>query len=189
MCATIFLQLGGRRFADLLKAVADVDPELRIRFTSPHPKDFSDDVLALVGERANICSSLHLPVQSGSTTMLERMGRGYSREAYLRLVERARLIIPDLTLSSDFISGFCGETEEEHRDTLSLIEEVGYDYAFCFPYSERKVRRLLHCRDSNPRPLRLSDASCPPGHEGTRRNNCFEVVFIPENARAPPLGR
>lgn len=112
---------------------------MRIRFTSPHPKDFPDEVLQLVAERANVCNALHLPAQSGSSACLQRMGRGYTREAYLALVERARALIPAISLSSDFISGFCGETEAEHAETLSLIEEVGYDTVFCFPYSQRKV--------------------------------------------------
>ena len=127
----------GARFSDLLQSVADISPDLRVRFTSPHPKDFPIDVLTAVANRPNICSSLHLPVQSGSNTVLARMRRGYTREAYLDLVRSARSLIPNLTISTDIITGFCGETEEEHMDTLRLMEEVKYDQAFMFAYSLR----------------------------------------------------
>ena len=127
----------GARFSDLLVGISDLHPELRIRFTSPHPKDFPDEVFDVIADRPNLAKHLHLPAQSGSTSVLERMRRGYSREAYLALVERARKKIPGVTISTDMISGFCGETEEEHRDTLSLMEEVKYDQAFLFAYSMR----------------------------------------------------
>jgi MiaB/RimO family radical SAM methylthiotransferase len=129
---------GGARFDELLEAVSDVDPEMRIRFTSPHPKDFPDRVLELIRDRPNICRSLHMPAQSGSSQVLDSMRRGYTREAYLELVHRAKEIIPGVTLSSDFISGFCGETEEDHLQTLSLLKEVQYDMAFMFAYSLRE---------------------------------------------------
>ncbi len=135
----------GVTFAELLTKVAAVDPELRIRFQSPHPKDFPDEVLELIAKTPNICNSLHMPAQSGSTSMLERMHRGYSREAYLSLIDRARSIIaadtPEcigLGISSDFISGFCGETAEEHEDTISMLEKVQYDQAFTYSYSKRE---------------------------------------------------
>ncbi|KAG6947113.1 hypothetical protein JG688_00015681 [Phytophthora aleatoria] len=127
----------GFRFADLLDDVSRVDPEMRLRFTSPHPKDFPNEVLDLVNERPNICKQIHMPAQSGSTTMLERMRRGYSREAYLALVANMRARIPGVAISSDFIAGFCGETEEEHADTISLMRQVCYDQAFMFAYSVR----------------------------------------------------
>ncbi|KAI9277441.1 tRNA-I(6)A37 thiotransferase enzyme MiaB [Sporodiniella umbellata] len=129
---------GGRRFTELLDRVSLVDPEMRIRFTSPHPKDFPSDLLHLIAERPNICKSIHLPVQSGSNTVLERMRRGYTREAYFELVDQMRKIIPNVWLSSDFITGFCGETEQEHRDTVDLMERVKYDTAFMFAYSMRE---------------------------------------------------
>jgi len=129
---------GGLRFADLLDLVSSVDPEIRFRFTSPHPKDFPEELLHLIKERPNICKSIHLPAQSGSTTVLERMRRGYTREAYLNLAAHVRDIIPNVALSSDFITGFCGETEEEHRDTVSLIQAVKYDMAFLYAYSLRE---------------------------------------------------
>lgn len=127
----------GARFSDLLLAIAAISPDLRVRFTSPHPKDFPFDVLSAVANQPNICASLHLPVQSGSNSVLTRMRRGYTREAYLELVHTARSMIPNLKISTDIITGFCGETEEEHRDTLQLMEEVKYDQAFMFAYSLR----------------------------------------------------
>ncbi|XP_045817446.1 CDK5RAP1-like protein [Trifolium pratense] len=128
----------GLRFADLLDRLSIEFPEMRFRFTSPHPKDFPDELLYLMRERNNICKLIHLPAQSGSSTMLERMRRGYTREAYMSLVQKIRSIIPDVALSSDFISGFCGETEEDHSDTLTLVKEVGYDMAYMFAYSMRE---------------------------------------------------
>jgi tRNA A37 methylthiotransferase MiaB len=111
---------------------------MRVRFTSPHPKDFPLPLLQLIAERPSLCCSLHLPAQSGSTAVLQRMRRGYTREAYLALAERAREVIPGAALSSDFIAGFCGETEEDHQQTLSLLEAVGYEQAFMFAYSMRE---------------------------------------------------
>jgi len=134
----------GARFAELLATVSDVSPELRIRFTSPHPKDFPLEVLQEIANRPNLCKSLHMPAQSGSTTVLQRMRRGYSREAYLELVARAREMIPGVTISTDMITGFCGETEEEHADTLSLMEEVAFDQAFMFAYSLRDKTHASH---------------------------------------------
>jgi len=129
---------GGVRFAELLDKVSQIDPEMRIRFTSPHPKDFPDQVLELIRDRPNICNSLHMPAQSGSSSVLEAMRRGYTREAYSELVHRVREIIPNVSISSDFISGFCGETEEDHQQTLSLLREVEYEMAFMFAYSLRE---------------------------------------------------
>ncbi|RZC42590.1 UPF0004, Radical SAM, and/or TRAM domain containing protein [Asbolus verrucosus] len=131
-------KIGGRRFADLLEKVADVDPEMRIRFTSPHPKDFPDEVLHVIKSRPNICKNLHMPAQSGNNAVLERMRRGYSREAYLELVDHIRYLLPEVSLSSDFICGFCGETDEEFEDTISLMEIVKYNTAYLFPYSMRE---------------------------------------------------
>ncbi|TYH44604.1 hypothetical protein ES332_D11G206600v1 [Gossypium tomentosum] len=128
----------GLRFADLLDQLSNEFPEMRFRYTSPHPKDFPDELLYLMHDRHNICKYIHLPAQTGSTAVLERMRRGYSREAYLELVQKIRRIIPDVGISSDFICGFCGETEEEHADTLSLIKAVGYDMAYMFAYSMRE---------------------------------------------------
>jgi MiaB/RimO family radical SAM methylthiotransferase len=128
----------GARFADLLKLVAAVNPDMRVRFTSPHPKDFPEEVLEAVATVPNICKSLHMPLQSGSTSTLQRMRRGYSREAFLDLIQRTRETIPGVGLSTDMIVGFCGETEEEHLDTLSAMREVSFDQAFMFAYSLRE---------------------------------------------------
>ncbi|XP_026547093.1 CDK5 regulatory subunit-associated protein 1 [Notechis scutatus] len=131
---------GGLRFAELLDRVAAVDPEMRIRFTSPHPKDFPDEVFEVMRERHNICKQVHLPAQSGSSRVLEAMKRGYTRESYLELVYHLRNYLPDATLTSDFIAGFCGETEADHLQTLSLLREVSYNFAYIFAYSQRQVR-------------------------------------------------
>ncbi|CAG4944606.1 unnamed protein product [Parnassius apollo] len=129
---------GGLRFADLLDKISAIDPEIRIRFTAAHPKDFPDEVLEVISERPNICKLLHLPAQSGSSAVLERMRRGYTREAYLDLVDRVKQKIPGVGLSTDMICGFCGETEQEFQETLSLMEIVDYNVAFLFPYSMRE---------------------------------------------------
>ncbi|KAI8773087.1 CDK5RAP1 protein [Biomphalaria glabrata] len=142
-------KMGGQRFAALLKAVAQINPEMRLRFTSPHPKDFPDEVLETILNYPNICKQIHLPAQSGNSQVLSAMGRGYTREAYLKLVENVRKILPDVGLSSDFIAGFCGETEEAHQDTLSLMDIVKYNYAFCFPYSMREKTRAYHRLEDN----------------------------------------
>lgn len=110
-----------------------------MRFTSPHPKDYPTELLTLMAERSNVCNQLHMPAQSGSTSVLKRMRRGYSRDAYLQLIQDVKSTISndDLAITSDFITGFCGETEEEHLDTISLMEQVQYDQAFMFAYSMR----------------------------------------------------
>ncbi|XP_071451374.1 CDK5RAP1-like protein isoform X2 [Hetaerina americana] len=129
---------GGKRFAELLDKVSEINPEMRVRFTSPHPKDFPDEVLNVIRERPNVCKSLHLPAQSGSSSVLERMGRGYTREAYLHLIDHVREIIPEVSFTSDFICGFCGETDEEFEDTLGLLASVEYNIAYIYPYSMRE---------------------------------------------------
>jgi tRNA A37 methylthiotransferase MiaB len=141
----------GARFYNLLKDVSDISPELRIRFTSPHPKDFPINVLNLIAKKPNLCKSLHMPAQSGSTEVLKRMRRGYSRESYIDLVLRARDIIPNVTISTDIITGFCGETEEEHQDTLSLMDIISYEQAFLFAYSNRnKTHASRQLEDNIP---------------------------------------
>lgn len=124
-------------FAELLVMVAKVHPDLRVRFSTSHPKDMHDDVLFAMAEYENICSYIHLPVQSGSTRLLQLMNRGYTREWYFERMERIMEIVPDCGLSTDIITGFCTETEEDHQDTLSLMEKVGFDFAYMFKYSER----------------------------------------------------
>ena len=124
-------------FAELLRRVASVNPLLRVRFATSHPKDISDEVIETMAAHDNICKHIHLPVQSGSTRMLEKMRRKYSREWYLERISKIRSLIPDCGITTDVIAGFCSETEEDHLDTLSLMEEVGFDWAFMFAYSER----------------------------------------------------
>ena len=124
-------------FTELLYRISMISPELRIRYSTSHPKDCSDELLHLHRERQNVCNYIHLPVQHGNSEVLQRMRRTYTREAYLDLIARARRIAPGLSLSTDLITGFCGETEEQHRDTLSLMEQVRYDHAYMFMYSER----------------------------------------------------
>ncbi|MDX1530923.1 MAG: tRNA (N6-isopentenyl adenosine(37)-C2)-methylthiotransferase MiaB [Rhodothermales bacterium] len=124
-------------FAELLYRISLLSPELRIRYSTSHPKDCSEALLHVHRERPTVCDFIHLPVQHGNTEVLRRMRRTYTREQYLDLVERAREVVPGVAFSTDLIAGFCGETEAEHRDTLSLMEQVRYDHAFMFAYSER----------------------------------------------------
>ena len=124
-------------FAQLLEMVAKVSPELRVRFSTSHPKDISDEVIYTMAMYENICKHIHLPVQSGSSIMLEKMRRKYNREWYLERVKKIRSVIPDCGITTDVIAGFCGETEVDHKDTLTLMEEVVFDSAFMFAYSER----------------------------------------------------
>lgn len=124
-------------FAMLLDRVAQVDPNLRVRFSTSNPQDISDAVLETMARHGNICRHIHLPVQSGSDRMLEKMRRRYTRAWYLQRVAKIREIMPDCAITTDVIAGFCSETEEDHKDTLSLFEEVAFDAAFMFYYSER----------------------------------------------------
>jgi len=124
-------------FARLLEQVALVSPLLRVRFTTSHPKDMQDDVLMAMARYPNICKHIHLPVQSGSNRILQKMNRKYTREGYLERIARIREILPGCAISSDMIAGFCSETEEDHAMTLSLMETVHYDQAFMFQYSQR----------------------------------------------------
>ena len=124
-------------FAQLLALVAQVSPELRIRFSTSHPKDMTDEVLHTMAKYENICKYIHLPVQSGNSRILDLMNRGYTREWYIDRIDAIRDIIPDCGISMDIISGFCSETDQEHKDTLSLMEYVKYDFGFMFNYSER----------------------------------------------------
>ena len=124
-------------FAQLMAMVAEVNPKLRVRFSTSHPKDMTNDVLETMSAYENICNYIHLPVQSGNSNVLERMNRTYTREWYLERIEAIRRIIPECAISTDVISGFCGETEEEHEETKSLMEFVQFDFAYMFKYSER----------------------------------------------------
>ena len=124
-------------FSNLLADVAAVDPLLRVRFATSHPKDISDDLIKTMAAHSNICKAIHLPVQSGSTNMLTKMNRKYTREWYLERISTIKKHMPECAISTDIIAGFCDETEDDHADTLSIMQEVGYDYAFMFKYSER----------------------------------------------------
>lgn len=127
----------GVRFPELLAMCAEAHSDMRFRFTSSHPKDMTDETLEVIAKYPNICNHIHLPMQSGSTRVLKAMNRKYTREWYMERVEAIRRIIPHCGLSTDVFCGFCGETEEDHADTLSLMEWAGFDSAFMFQYSER----------------------------------------------------
>ncbi len=124
-------------FEKLLERVAQIYPLLRIRFATSHPKDISDELLEVMARYPNLCKSIHLPVQSGSSAVLKRMKRKYTREHYLDRIDAIRKYLPGASISTDIIAGFCGESEEEHRQTLSLMNAVGYDFSYMFKYSER----------------------------------------------------
>ncbi len=124
-------------FANLLEMVANISPELRVRFSSSHPKDITEDVLQVMARHENICKSIHLPIQSGSNRLLQLMNRTYTREWYKAKVDRIKQILPDCSITADIIAGFCTETEEDHADTLEIMEYSKYDFAYMFAYSER----------------------------------------------------
>ncbi|HEX2919819.1 MAG TPA: tRNA (N6-isopentenyl adenosine(37)-C2)-methylthiotransferase MiaB [Bacteroidales bacterium] len=126
-----------RNFAWLLKEVALINPLLRVRFSTSHPKDISDELLYTIASHSNICKHIHLPAQSGSTRILKLMNREYTREWYMDRIKAIRNIIPECSVSTDMITGFCTETEEDHKESLSLMEWAGYDFAYMFKYSER----------------------------------------------------
>ena len=124
-------------FPELMRRVAAISPLLRVRFATSHPKDMSDRLLEVMASMSNICRTIHLPAQSGATSMLERMNRKYTREWYLGRIAAIRRYLPDCAITTDLIAGFSGETEQEHLETLSLMREVGYEFAYMFKYSER----------------------------------------------------
>ncbi len=181
-------------FAGLLAMVAEACPQTRIRFSTSHPKDISDEVLLTMAAHGNICRHIHLPVQSGSDVMLEKMRRKYTREWYLSRVARIREIMPDCGLSTDIIAGFCGETEEDHRATLSLMEEARFDSAFMFQYSERPgTLAARNYPDDIPPALktaRLNEIIALQNRlslESNRRDvgKCFEVLIDGLSKRDP----
>ena len=143
-------------FPALLRMVALAAPEMRIRFTTSHPKDMSEEVARVMTEHPNVARHIHLPVQSGSNEVLKRMNRKYTREWYLGRVKALRDICPDVAITSDLFTGFCGETEEDFRQTLSLMEEVGYDASFMFRYSERPgTVAATHMKDDVPEEVKI----------------------------------
>ena len=142
-------------FAQLMERVAQLSPQLRVRFATSHPKDISDELIHTIARYPNICKYIHLPVQAGSTSMLQRMNRVYTREQYLERIATIKRVIPDCAIATDIIAGFCGETEEEHQATLSLMREVGYAYAYMFRYSVRdNTYAATHFTDDVPDDLK-----------------------------------
>lgn len=205
----------GYGFADVLSKVSDINGVRRIRFTSPHPKHFTDDVIWVIKERENICNHMHLPLQSGSTSLLRKMRRQYDREDYLEIVHKLRAIDPDFALGTDIIAGFVGESEQDLEDTLSLMEEVRFDAAFMFAYSpregtkafleqetlsqEEKVARLQRVIDLQNRhtfeinqsmigktkEILVEGDSFRDENEVVGKTSCFKKVIIPKGNLKP----
>ena len=146
----------GNTFPQLLRAVAEAAPGMRVRFTTSHPKDMSDETLRVIADMPNVCRHIHLPVQSGSNRILQLMNRKYTREWYMDRVAAIRRIVPDCGLSTDIFVGYCSETEDDHRLSLSLMREVGYDSAFMFKYSERPgTYASKHLPDDVPEDVKI----------------------------------
>lgn len=146
----------GNTFPQLLRAVAEAAPGMRVRFTTSHPKDMSDETLRVIADMPNVCRHIHLPVQSGSNRILQLMNRKYTREWYLDRVAAIRRIVPDCGLSTDIFVGYCSETEDDHQLSLSLMREVGYDSAFMFKYSERPgTYASKHLPDDVPEDVKI----------------------------------
>lgn len=144
-------------FPDLLKSVSESDSSVRIRFTTSHPKDISDKLISIIANNKNICNHIHLPVQSGSSKILKLMNRKYDRDWYLERIQKIKSEIPDCGITTDVFCGFHNETEEDHKETLSLMREVGYDWAFMFKYSEREgTYAAKHLPDNVPEEVKSS---------------------------------
>ncbi len=180
-------------FAKLLEMTALISPLLRVRFSTSHPKDITDDVLHTMAKYHNICEYIHLPVQSGNTRVLQLMNRTYTREWYLAKVKRIREIMPDCGLSTDVISGFCTETEEEHKETLDLMEQCRFDMAYMFSYSERPgtlaARRYTDDVPEDVKKRRLEDIiNLQNGHSRESYQNdigkTFEVLIEGDSKRS-----
>ena len=187
-------EAGQVNFAALLRMVAEVSPELRVRFSTSNPQDISDEVIYTMSEYDNICKHIHLPVQSGSNVMLEKMRRRYTREWYLARVAKIREVLPGCGLTTDVIAGFCGETEEDHRDTLSLFEEVCFDSAFMFYYSERPgtlaARKYADDVDIETKTRRLNEIIALQGRCSLRRytadiGKTFRVLVEGPSKKSP----
>ena len=179
-------------FANLLEMAALVSPELRIRFSTSHPKDITDDVLITMAKYENICKCIHLPVQSGSTRLLQLMNRTYSREWYLAKVDRIRELLPDCGITSDMIAGFCTETEEDHKDTLSLMDYCGFDMSYMYFYSERPgtlaARRFKDDISLEVKKRRLQEIVDKQGELSTRNNQrdigkTFKILIEADSKR------
>jgi tRNA-2-methylthio-N6-dimethylallyladenosine synthase len=183
----------GTEFGELLRACDAIDGIERIRFTSPHPKDFRRPVIEAMAECAAVCEHAHLPLQSGSTRVLKAMRRTYSRERYLRLADELRAAIPDLALTTDIIVGFPGETEDDFRETLEVVNEVGYDGAYTFVYSPRQGTEAATSPDQVPeetkheRIERLVDVVQRVAHVRNReRVGRVEEVLVEGPSRTEP---
>lgn len=149
-------QCGATGFPQLLRTVAQAVPEMRVRFTTSHPKDMSDETLQVIADEPNVCRHIHLPVQSGSSRVLKLMNRKYTREWYLERVAAIRRIVPDCGLSTDIFAGYCSETEDDHQESLSLMRACGYDSAFMFKYSERPgTYASKHLPDDVPEEVKI----------------------------------
>lgn len=147
-------------FPQLLESIASISPLLRVRFSTSHPKDISDELLYTIAKHDNICKHIHLPAQSGSSRILKLMNREYSREGYMERIEAIRRIIPECSVSTDMITGFCTETDEDHRESLSLMEWAGYDFAYMFKYSERPgTKAARKYKDDVPEEVKSSRLS------------------------------
>ena len=186
--------LGAVNFAQLLERVARIDPLLRVRFSTSHPKDITDEVLHTMARYENICNYIHLPVQSGNTRVLEIMNRTYTREWYMDRVEAIRRIIPDCAISSDIIAGFCTETEEEHQDTLSMIDWADYSMSYMFMYSERPgtlaARKLVDDIPEDVKKRRLNEIIAAQNRVSLAHNErdlgkTFEVLIEGDSRRSP----
>ena len=184
----------GFNFANLMEAAAKINPLLRIRFATSHPKDLSDELLAVMTRYPNICKSIHLPAQSGSNKILQLMNRKYTREGYLNRIEHIRRYMPDCAISTDLIAGFSTETEEDHADTLSLMRTVGFDYAFMFKYSLREgTAAHKNLEDDVPEEVktqRLEDIIALQQELSHRSNKAdvgksFEVLIEGTSKRSP----
>lgn len=178
-------------FAQLLEKVALLSPDLRVRFSTSHPKDITDEVLYIMAKYENICNYIHLPIQSGNSRILELMNRGYTREWYLGRIAKIREIMPDCAISTDIITGFCSETEEEHQETVSLMEAVKFVYAFTFTYSERPntpaAKRMKDDVPEEDKKRRLAEIIDLQGIH-SKENNLLEIgkickVLIESNSK------
>ena len=173
-------------FAMLLESVALISPTLRVRFSTSHPKDITDEVLFTMAKYPNICKYIHLPVQSGSTRVLQLMNRTYTREWYLAKVARIKEIMPTCTVSSDIIAGFCTETEQDHQDTISIMQAAQYDYSYMYFYSERPgTLAAKRYEDDIPEEVKkrrlqeIVDVQWTLSNESNKRDvgKCFEVLI------------
>ncbi len=183
----------GSSFAELLRAVDAVAGVERIRFTSPHPKDFRRDVIAAMADCAAVCEHAHLPLQSGSSRILKAMRRTYSRERYLRLVAELRAAIPDLAVTTDIIVGFPGETDDDFRETLEVVEEVGFDGAFTFVYSPRAGTEAAAMPDQVPEEVKrerierlVESVQRVAAERNARRVGMVEEVLVESPSRTEP---